>query len=97
LPLDPFVERIFSTAVSNLNIKAYLERINYRDALAPCARTLRELQRAHLLTVPFENLSIHAGEPIVLEDEALFTKIVELRRGGSVTKPTGCLPHYFAT
>ncbi|MCH8305238.1 MAG: arylamine N-acetyltransferase [Candidatus Marinimicrobia bacterium] len=40
------------------------------------------MQLAHLLTVPFENLSIHAGEPIVLEDDALFEKIVARRRGG---------------
>ncbi len=75
--------------MSYFNIKAYLERINYRGTLAPCARTLRELQRAHLLTVPFENLSIHAGEPIVLEDEALFTKIVERRRGGFCYEANG--------
>jgi N-hydroxyarylamine O-acetyltransferase len=34
------------------------------------------------LAVPFENLSIHTKEPIVLDDEALFEKIVERRRGG---------------
>jgi N-hydroxyarylamine O-acetyltransferase len=65
-----------------LDIKAYLERIDYRGSLAPTATTLRELQVAHLLTVPFENLSIHSSEPILLADEALFTKIVEHRRGG---------------
>ena len=65
-----------------MNLEAYLERINYRGSLAPTAETLRELQVAHLLTVPFENLSIHAGEPIILDDEALFGKIVERRRGG---------------
>jgi N-hydroxyarylamine O-acetyltransferase len=65
-----------------LNIKAYLERINYQGSLAPTAVTLRELQVAHLLAVPFENLSIHHQQPIVLEDDALFTKIVERRRGG---------------
>lgn len=65
-----------------MNIKAYLERINYQGSLDPTAMTLRELQVAHLLAVPFENLSIHAKHPIVLEDEALFTKIVERRRGG---------------
>ena len=65
-----------------MNISAYLERINYHGATTPSAETLRALQHAHLLTVPFENLSIHAGEPIVLEDEALFTKIVERHRGG---------------
>jgi N-hydroxyarylamine O-acetyltransferase len=65
-----------------LDIKAYLERINYRGPLAPDAETLRRLQVAHLLAVPFENLSIHAGQPIILEDEALFAKIVGRRRGG---------------
>ncbi|MEP6819801.1 MAG: arylamine N-acetyltransferase [bacterium] len=65
-----------------LDIKSYLKRINYRGSLAPSAETLCALQIAHLLAVPFENLSIHAKEPIVLEDEALFTKIVKRRRGG---------------
>jgi N-hydroxyarylamine O-acetyltransferase len=35
-----------------------------------------------MFAVPFENLSIHAGEPIVLEDGALFEKVVARRRGG---------------
>ncbi|HEX6386070.1 MAG TPA: arylamine N-acetyltransferase [Anaerolineae bacterium] len=65
-----------------MNTAAYLERIGYQGPLAPSPETLRQLQVAHLLTVPFENLSIHAGEPIVLEDEALFDKIVVRRRGG---------------
>jgi N-hydroxyarylamine O-acetyltransferase len=72
-----------------LNIKAYLERINYYGPLAPTAETLRDLQLAHLLTVPFENLSIHAKQPIVLEDGALFTKIVECRRGGFCYEANG--------
>ena len=65
-----------------MNVTAYLQRINYHGPTVPSAETLRALQLAHLQTVPFENLSIHAGEPIVLEDAALFTKIVEHRRGG---------------
>ena len=76
-------------AESYLNIKAYLERINYHGSLAPGAGTLRELQVAHLLAVPFENLSIHARQPIVLEDEGLFTKIVENRRGGFCYEANG--------
>jgi N-hydroxyarylamine O-acetyltransferase len=32
--------------------------------------------------VPFENLSIHVGQPIVLTEDALFEKIVVRRRGG---------------
>ena len=65
-----------------MDINAYLQRINYRSSLAPTAQTLRELQLAHLFTIPFENLSIHSGEPIILDDAALFEKVVVRRRGG---------------
>src|SRR6202522_1594002 len=43
---------------------------------------LRDLQTAHLLAVPFENLSIHLGEAIVLDQAGLVTKVVRMRRGG---------------
>ena len=65
-----------------MDIEAYLERINYSGSREPTAETLRALQLAHLLHVPFENLSIHAGEAIVLDEDALFTKIVTGKRGG---------------
>lgn len=65
-----------------MDVDSYLRRINYSGSLAPTAETLRELHVAHLLTVPFENLSIHSGQPIILNDAALFDKIVERRRGG---------------
>ena len=65
-----------------MNVQTYLDRINYDGPLEPTAEALRRLQVAHLLTVPFENLSIHVGEPIVLDDQALFRKIVSRRRGG---------------
>jgi N-hydroxyarylamine O-acetyltransferase len=72
-----------------MNIQAYLKRINYSGSLEPTADTLRALQVAHLKTVPFENLSIHANEPIVLEDNALFDKIVRRRRGGYCYEANG--------
>jgi N-hydroxyarylamine O-acetyltransferase len=72
-----------------LDVEAYLERINYHGPLAPTAETLRRLQVAHLLAVPFENLSIHAGEPIILADEDLFTKIVGRGRGGFCYEANG--------
>ncbi|MDX6614686.1 MAG: N-hydroxyarylamine O-acetyltransferase [Blastocatellia bacterium] len=65
-----------------VNIDAYLQRINYHGSREPSAATLRALQLAHLQSVPFENLSIYSNEPIVLEDEALFEKVVLRRRGG---------------
>ncbi|HSM56640.1 MAG TPA: arylamine N-acetyltransferase [Candidatus Sulfomarinibacteraceae bacterium] len=65
-----------------MNVNTYLQRINYSGPLTPTADTLRRLQMAHLLAVPFENLSIHWGEPIVLDEELLFDKIVRRGRGG---------------
>jgi N-hydroxyarylamine O-acetyltransferase len=70
------------TRHEKMNIEAYLKRINYHGPLDPTPETLRALQLAHLQAVPFENLSIHGREPIVLDDDALFTKIVEKQRGG---------------
>lgn len=65
-----------------LDIAAYLARIHDQGPLEPNAETLRRLHLAHLLTVPFENLSIHWGEPIQLCDDALFEKVVARRQGG---------------
>jgi N-hydroxyarylamine O-acetyltransferase len=62
--------------------QAYLERIGRAGSLEPDAETLADLQERHLHTVPFENLSIHLGEPVVLEENGLFDKIVNRRRGG---------------
>lgn len=61
---------------------AYLQRIAYHDALAPTVATLHALHAAHPLAVPFENLDIHWGRRIVLDEAALFAKIVTHRRGG---------------
>jgi N-hydroxyarylamine O-acetyltransferase len=63
-------------------LKTYLERIDYDRSPVVTPESLRDLQLAHLLTVPFENLSIHAHEAIALNDEALYAKIVARRRGG---------------
>jgi N-hydroxyarylamine O-acetyltransferase len=65
-----------------MNVDAYLERIDYRGPRSPSIAALRALHVAHLMTVPFENLSIHSQEPIVLHDTALYEKIVARRRGG---------------
>lgn len=61
---------------------AYLARIGANRPTRPDAETLRELHLRHLRTVPFENLSIHLGEDIALDHDALVAKIVERRRGG---------------
>ena len=61
---------------------AYLDRIGAgRPALLDAA-ALRVLHLTHQRAVPFENLSIHLGEPISLNEADLIAKIVTRRRGG---------------
>ena len=61
---------------------AYLERIGYSGVTDPNSDTLRALHRAHLFTVPFENLDIGLKRTIPCDAEAAVRKIVEQRRGG---------------
>jgi N-hydroxyarylamine O-acetyltransferase len=60
----------------------YLRRISVAPPAAADAAGFRVLHRAHQLSVPFENLSIHLGEPISLDEDDLVSKIVNRRRGG---------------
>ena len=60
----------------------YLQRIGYTGGCEPTAETLRNLHRAHILSVPFENLDISLGRKIICEEEGFLRKIVEQRRGG---------------
>lgn len=63
-------------------VRAYLARLGVEARPPPTLEGLRLLHAAHLARVPFENLSIHLGEEVVLEPEALVAKIVDRRRGG---------------
>ena len=63
-------------------LAAYLARIGVPRPPALDAGALRDLHRAHLVAVPFENLSIHLGEPVSLDEADLLDKIVSRRRGG---------------
>ena len=65
-----------------MDVGAYLKRIDHHAPAPPTLATLRALQRAQLLTVPFENLDIHLGRQIRLDQASLFDKIVTRRRGG---------------
>jgi N-hydroxyarylamine O-acetyltransferase len=69
-------------SVQETQATAYLARIGTPRPQRPDAAALLALHRAHLLTVPFENLSIALGEPISLEPGDLLRKVVTHRRGG---------------
>ena len=65
-----------------INFEKYLHRINFPGLVSPTLSVLKELQKAHLLNVPFENLDIHNGTKIELNLNKIYSKIVEAKRGG---------------
>jgi N-hydroxyarylamine O-acetyltransferase len=65
-----------------LDVNAYLQRIGYNGPTTPTADTLRGIHRAHMLSVPFENLDIGMGRKIICNEDLLIRKIVGQNRGG---------------
>ncbi len=65
-----------------MDTSAYLARIGIVPPVQASAEGLRQLQIAHLMAVPFENLDIDLGRAIVLDEAAFFDKVVRHRRGG---------------
>jgi N-hydroxyarylamine O-acetyltransferase len=65
-----------------MDIHRYLERLHYDGPYVADLPTLRALHRAHMQTVPFENLNIILKRPLNLDEQALYHKIIECQRGG---------------
>jgi N-hydroxyarylamine O-acetyltransferase len=65
-----------------LDLDAYLTRIGHDGELSPSASTLAALHRAHLATVPFENLDIVLGRGIAVDFVSVQDKLLRRRRGG---------------
>lgn len=71
-----------SIDAGQINVDRYLERIRYSGPVAVDVPTLSALQRAHMTTVPFENLHV-AGRLGVRTDLGWsVSKIVDQGRGG---------------
>jgi N-hydroxyarylamine O-acetyltransferase len=64
------------------DLDAYLARIEYSRHRDPTAKTLHAVHRAHATHIPFENLDIQLGKPILLDWSSLHAKLVRDRRGG---------------
>jgi N-hydroxyarylamine O-acetyltransferase len=77
------------TPAPGLDIRAYLARIGYEGGTEPTLDNLRAMHRAHCLNVPFENLDIARGVPIVVDEAVNVDKIVRLGRGGFCLELTG--------
>jgi N-hydroxyarylamine O-acetyltransferase len=65
-----------------LDLDAYLERIGYGGGSTPSLEVLREVHLAHALSIPFENVDVVLGIPILLDLDHLQAKLVHARRGG---------------
>ena len=80
-----------SDSLSNDELQRYCARISYDGPREPTFDTLAALHRAHLLSIPYENLDIHLGRPLSLDPAAMFTKLVDQRRGGWCYEMNGTL------
>ncbi|MEU6034592.1 arylamine N-acetyltransferase [Actinomadura sp. NPDC047616] len=65
-----------------LDVDAYLRRLGFDGAPSPTLATLRALHRAHVTSIPFENLEIMLRRAVPLDIPALQDKMVYGRRGG---------------
>ena len=63
-------------------VAAYLRRLGIEGEPPATAEALAQLQRAHLLRVPFENFDIHFGVPIELDARVFAEKVALRGRGG---------------
>ena len=70
---------------------AYFARIGYSGRFDPTLKTLNDIVRAHVRTIPFENLDVILGRPIELSPDALARKLVDGERGGYCFEQNGLL------
>lgn len=64
------------------SIDRYLDRIGYQGPREPSREALTALHEAHVVAIPFENLDILLGKPVLLDLDSLQRKLVDERRGG---------------
>ncbi|KAM9765687.1 arylamine N-acetyltransferase, pineal gland isozyme NAT-10-like isoform 1-T2 [Menidia menidia] len=66
-----------------MNLEEYFQRIGFHGSYEKAdLPTLRLIHKQHVMSIPFENLSIHCGERIVMDLQVIYDKIVRSRRGG---------------
>ena len=65
-----------------MELEPYLRRIEFSGPLAPNLETLQQLHLHHATHIPFENLDIQLGKPILLDIDHLQRKLIDQHRGG---------------
>ena len=79
-----------------MDVKQYLSRIGIEEIRQPSIDFLTELQNAHMLSIPFEDLDIPDWDRIVLDLERIYQKIIPTKRGGFCYELNG-LFHWLLT
>ena len=67
---------------ADMDVQKYLLRIGFVSPAGPSLDALRSVHTCHLLSVPFEDLTVHSGGRVRLDLPLLYDKIVNRRRGG---------------
>jgi N-hydroxyarylamine O-acetyltransferase len=65
-----------------MHLRDYFERVGWSGAAEPTLDTLGALLRAHIFSVPFENLDVQLGKTLTTKVEDAYEKIVNAGRGG---------------
>jgi N-hydroxyarylamine O-acetyltransferase len=75
------------------DLDAYFARIGHTGSRAPTLETLNAIVRAHVSTIPFENLDVLLGRGIDLDPAAVEQKLVHGHRGGYCFEQNSHLLH----
>ena len=73
------------------SLDSYFDRISHPVPKNTTLENLQKLHRAHVVSIPFENLDIHYPQPIVLDTDCFYDKIVRRQRGGFCYEQNGLL------
>jgi len=63
-------------------VQGYLDRIGFEGEPKADFETLCKLQKAHIYSVPYENVDIRAGKYVSVHLPDIYDKVVKKRRGG---------------
>ncbi|MFA9477895.1 arylamine N-acetyltransferase [Phycisphaerales bacterium AB-hyl4] len=65
-----------------MDLNAYMERIGLEASIEPTRELLVAMHRAHVMSIPFENIDVLVGRTPSLHLNDIFGKLVQRRRGG---------------
>ncbi|MEV1115512.1 arylamine N-acetyltransferase [Actinosynnema sp. NPDC049800] len=74
-----------------MTIDEFLDRLDHREPVRADAASLGRLHRAWRLRVPYENVDVQLGRPVLLTPDALVDKFARRRRGGLCFEMNGAL------